>query len=58
MKYYKISEKHLKEFKVLCDEKGIKYETEAERLAFTAGIKTKLQLRNGDLEFAVSKSRQ
>lgn len=30
MKYYKLSEKHLKEFKVLCDEKGIKYETEAE----------------------------
>lgn len=30
MTYHKISEKHLKEFKKLCDDKGIKYETEAE----------------------------
>jgi hypothetical protein len=27
---YKVSEKYLKEFKQLCDKKGIKYDTEAE----------------------------
>lgn len=30
MKYYDISDKHFAEFKALCEEKGIKYETEAE----------------------------
>ncbi len=30
MRYYSVSDKYLKEFKELCDEKGIKYETEAE----------------------------
>lgn len=30
MAYHKISDKYLKEFKELCDEKGIKYETEEE----------------------------
>lgn len=30
MKYYKISDKYMAEFKALCEEKGIKYETEAE----------------------------
>jgi hypothetical protein len=30
MKYHQVSDKHLKEFKKICDEKGITYETEAE----------------------------
>ncbi|MCB9839480.1 hypothetical protein H6794_01365 [Candidatus Nomurabacteria bacterium] len=30
MTYHKVSEKYLKDFKKTCDEKGIKYETEAE----------------------------
>lgn len=30
MTYHEISEKHLKEFKAICEEKGITYETEAE----------------------------
>lgn len=30
MTYHQISDKHLKEFKELCDKKGIKYESEAE----------------------------
>jgi hypothetical protein len=30
MTYHQVSDKYLKEFKVLCEEKGIKYETEAE----------------------------
>lgn len=30
MTYHKVSEKYLKNFKKTCDEKGIKYETEAE----------------------------
>lgn len=30
MRSYDISEKHMKEFKELCEKKGIKYETEDE----------------------------
>lgn len=30
MTYHQVSDKYLKEFKELCDEKGIKYDTEAE----------------------------
>lgn len=30
MTYHKVSEKYLKDFKDMCDKKGIKYETEAE----------------------------
>lgn len=30
MTYHQISDKHLEEFKKICDDKGIKYETEAE----------------------------